>query len=325
MKTLQTSFAGLLLDNPIIISSCGQTGKAENNERFAQAGAGAIVLKSLFEEQITRETEHISQANSHSEEADYMEAYLRAGILNEYIDLIKESKRRCNIPIIASINCNRLGEWTSFTQSIEKAGADALELNVMSISTAIDYRYGEFEQRHIDILKTVREATHLPIIIKLGSNLSNPVQLIDQLYAYGAAGVVLFNRFYHPDIDTERMEYTSGHVFSTAADLSNSLRWTGIASASVKNIDYAISGGIQNGNDIIKSLLTGASAVEVCSVLYKHGEEWIDCSLQEIKTWMERHGYDSIASFRGKLNALDAVHADKLERTQFLKYFGLHQ
>lgn len=325
MDRLKTTFANLTLNNPLVISSCGLTNKAENNARFADAGAGAIVLKSVFEEQISRETEHLAQAGSHSEESDYMSAYLRAGMLNEYLELIRKSKSLCNIPIIASINCNRLGEWATFTQSIEEAGADALELNVMSISNEVDYRYGDFEQRHIEILKSVHKSTHLPIIVKLGNNVSNPVHLIDQLHAYGAAGCVLFNRFYHPDIDTERMEFTSGHIFSEAADLSNALRWTGLASAAVKNMDYAISGGIQDGNDIVKAVLTGASAVEVCSALYKHGEAWIGNSLREMEAWMEKHGYESMASFRGKLNAGDAAHADKLERTQFLKYFGMYQ
>lgn len=325
MERLKTSFAGLLLDNPIIVSSCGLTNKAENNERLAKAGAGGIVLKSLFEEQIMREVSHFAQGNGHSEGDDLMAAYLRAGMLNEYLELISESKSRCDIPVIASINCNGLGEWTEFAASLEDAGADAVELNVMGISTGIDYRYGEFEQRHIDILKAVRGSTDLPIIMKLGNNLSNPVHLIDQLYAYGASGVVLFNRFYHPDIDTERMEFTPGYVFSDPSELSNALRWTGIASATVRNIGFAVSGGVQDGNDVIKSILTGASAVEVCSALYKNGPEWIGCCLRGLDAWMEKHGYDRIESFRGRMNAGDAVHAERLERTQFLKYFGLHE
>lgn len=324
MEMLKTSFAGLVLKNPLIVSSCGLTNNADNNARLAQAGAAAIVLKSVFEEQIVRESQHLAQTGAHTEEADYMQAYLQAGVLNEYITLIKQSKQRCDIPIIASINCNTPGNWEYFTRAIEEAGADALELNVMSISTDIEAPYGAFEQRHIDILKAARKETRLPLIIKLGNNLSCPVRLINELYANGAAAVVLFNRFYHPDIDIDKMEYTAGHIFSEPADLSNALRWTGIASATVKNANIAVSGGIQNGKDIVKAILAGATAVEVCSAIYRHGDEWITTALGEIENWMHQNNFGSIASFAGKLNAKDPAHADNLERTQFLKYFGSH-
>lgn len=324
MEMLKTSFAGLSLKNPLIVSSCGLTNNADNNARLAQAGAAAIVLKSVFEEQIVRESQHIAQSGTHTEESDYMQAYLQAGILNEYINLIKQSKQRCDIPIIASINCNTSGNWEYFARAIEEAGADALELNVMSISTDIEAAYGDFERRHIDILKAVRKETRLPLIIKLGSNLSNPIRLINELHANGANGVVLFNRFYHPDIDIDKMEYTAGHILSEPADLANSLRWTGIASATVKNNSLAVSGGIQNGKDIVKAILAGAVAVEVCSAIYRHGDEWIATALDEIKNWMNQNHFGSIAAFAGKLNAKDPAHADNLERTQFLKYFGSH-
>lgn len=324
MEILKTSFAGLSLRNPLIVSSCGLTNNADNNARLAQAGAAAIVLKSVFEEQIIRESQHFAQAGAHTEEADYMQEYLQAGVLNEYITLIKESKQRCNIPIIASINCNTPGKWEYFAKAIEEAGADALELNVMSISTDIEAPYGDFEQRHIEILKAARKETRLPLIIKLGNNLSNPIRLINMLYANGAAAVVLFNRFYHPDIDIDKMEYTAGHIFSEPADLSNALRWTGIASAAVRDANIAVSGGVQNGKDIVKAILAGAAAVEVCSAIYRHGDEWIATALDEIEAWMRRNNFDSVASFAGKLNAKDPAHADSLERTQFLKYFGSH-
>lgn len=324
MEMLKTSFAGLSLRNPIIVSSCGLTNNVDNNVRFAHAGAAAIVLKSLFEEQIAREAGHIAQDGAHTEEADYMQAYLQAGILNEYISLIKDSKQRCDIPIIASINCNTPGKWGYFARAIQEAGADALELNVMSISTDLHAPYGELEQRHIDILKAVRKETSLPIIIKLGSNLSSPLRLIDALYANGAAAVVLFNRFYHPDIDIDKMQYTAGHIFSQPADLSNALRWTGIASAVIRNAHIAVSGGIQDGTDVVKALLAGAEAVEVSSAIYRNSEAWIRQALGEIEAWMNKSNYNSIADFAGKLNAKDPLHADNLERSQFLKYFGSH-
>jgi len=322
MNVLETTFAGLSLRNPVIVSSCGRTASARNNLAFERAGAAAVVLKSLFEENIMRHAEHLTSDADHVEAADYMQAYLRDEMLREYIDLIKESKRLCTIPVIASINCYSAGEWCEFARLLEQAGADAIELNVMSIRTSREYSDGEFERQHVDILTAVRRAVKIPVIVKLGSNHANPVNLIDRLYAAGAAGVVLFNRMYQTDIDIERMEYCPGEVFTSQADLARSLQWTGIASAAVPQIDYALSGGVHDGKAVVKALLAGASAVEVCSAIYLNGEGWIEKALGEVEEWRKRHGFESVGEFKGRLNARDVEHADRLERTQFLKYFG---
>ncbi len=321
MDNLKTEFAGFELRNPIIVSSCSLTDNAEGCRRFEEAGAAAVVLKSLFEENIARRTEHLTDDAAHVESADYLQGYLRAQMLREYLALVGEAKRACTVPVIASICCRSTGEWTEFASHIERAGADALELNVMGLCTAKDYTDGEFEQRHIDILSAVQRSVAIPVIMKLGANISNPVNLIERLHAYGAAAVVLFNRPYQTDIDVERMEYASGRVLSHPSDLANSLRWTGIASSAVNNMSFGISGGVHNGAAIVKSILTGASAVEVCSALYTDGPEWIAEALKFVAEWQERHGFATIGEFRGKLDARDPEHADTLERTQFLKYF----
>lgn len=321
MGDLKTNFAGLDLRNPIIISSCGRTAKAVNNKAFEDAGAAAVVLKSLFEENISLQADSMTDEFGHAEAADYMHGYLRSNMLQEYIELIRESKRLCTIPIIASINCYSVGEWADFAGLIEKAGADALELNVMDISTAKDAADGDFERKHVEILDAVRKIVKIPIIVKLGSNLSNPVSLIERLYAHGANAVVLFNRFYQTDIDIEKMEYTSGSVFSAASDLATPLRWTGIVSAAVRNIDIAVSGGVHDGAAVVKSILAGASAAEVCSAVYQNGSEWIGASLEYLANWMELHNFASVSEFCGRLNAADPAHASRLERTQFLRYF----
>ena len=161
----------------------------------------------------------------------------------------------------------------------------------------------------------------MPLIVKLGANLTNPVKLIEQLYVNGAAAVVLFNRFYHTDIDIEKMEYTAGHVLSHESELANSLRWIGVASASVKQIDYAASGGVVDGASIVKCLLVGASAVEVCSVLYEKGNGVIKTMLSQMDEWMTRRGYESVGQFQGLMRARDPERVNVFERTQFLKYF----
>ena len=279
MTDLKTTFAGLSLRNPIIISSSGLTNSAGKNKRLAEAGAGAIVLKSLFEEQIMLEADQLKDPAFYPEASDYLEEYIREHKLAEYLTLIKESKKECSIPIIASINCYSDSEWVDFAKQIQEAGADALEINILALQSDVQYTYGSFEQRHIDILRHIKQTVTIPVIMKLGDNLTNPVALIDQLYANGAAAVVLFNRFYQPDINIENMEQVSGEVFSTSADLATPLRWIGIASSVVNKIDYAASGGVANPEAVVKVILAGASAVEVCSAIYQNTNAFIGESI----------------------------------------------
>lgn len=322
MATLETTFAGLKLRNPIIVSSSGLTDSAVKNQKLYEAGAGAIVLKSLFEEQIMMEADWLGDPNMYPEGSDYLVGYIREHKLGEYLNLIKESKKVCNIPIIASINCYQDADWIEFATKIEEAGADAIEINILALQTDIKYTYGEFEQRHIDILSHVKKTVNIPVIMKLGDNLTNPITLIDQLYANGAAAVVMFNRFYQPDIDIERMMQTSGNVFSTEADLSKSLRWIGIASAAISNMDYAVSGGIHAPEGVVKAILAGASAVEICSVLYQNSSTIIEEYIRFLNLWMDRKGMETINQFKGMLNVSDLNGVNTFERTQFLKYFS---
>ncbi len=321
MADLKTTFAGLQLRNPIIVSSSGLTNSADKNKKLCEAGAGAIVLKSLFEEQITMEADSL-RSSEYAEGNDYLVDYVRGHKLVEYIQLIADSKKHCNIPIIASINCYTDSEWIDFAKQIEEAGADALEINILALQTDRDYKYGSFEQSHIDILRHIKKVTQLPVIMKLGENLTNPVVLIDQLYANGAAAVVLFNRFYQPDIDVEKIAYTTGDVFSVPADLNTPLRWIAIASAAVDKIDYAASGGVHSAKDIVKVLLAGGSAVEMCSMIYQNSSACIQEMLTYLEGWMKAQGYDTISQFKGKLNAKDVKGVTMWERTQFLKYFS---
>lgn len=322
MATLKTTFAGLNLRNPIIVSSSGLTDSAEKNQKFYEAGVGAIVLKSLFEEQIMLEADWLGDPNMYPEGSDYLVEYIRQNKLSEYLNLIKETKKVCPIPVIASINCSQDNEWVDFAKQIETAGADAIEINILTLQTDVQYNYGSFEQRHIDILSHIKKTVHIPVIMKLGNNLSNPIALIDQLYANGAAAIVLFNRFYQPDIDIERLKQISGNVFSTGTELSNSLRWIGIASATVNKLDYAASGGIHSPEDVIKAILAGASAVEICSAFYQNSYSLTEEYLRFLNLWMDRKGMDTISQFKGMLNVSDLKGINTFERAQFMKYFS---
>ena len=320
--TLQTTFAGLSLRNPIIVSSSGLTDSAAKNQKLCEAGAGAIVLKSLFEEQIMMEVYQHDDPSMSPEAADKLSVYILHHKLGEYLNLIRESKKVCDIPVIASINCYKDDVWADFAKQIEEAGADALEINILALQTDVQYTYGSFEQRHIDILRHIKKTVKIPVIMKLGSNLTNPVALIDQLYANGAAAVVLFNRFYQPDISIDSQSLTHISALSNPHELAERIRWTAIASAEVPQLDYAVSGGIYDGKGIIKAILAGASAVEICSAFYQHGLEEAEAMKQTLAEWMKDKGYESVASFKGKMNACTVGEVNPFERTQFMKYYS---
>lgn len=326
-RTISTQFAGIQLSNPIIASSCSLTGVAANNEALAAVGIGAIVLKSLFEEDIIRESAILSEAATHTEAMDYMQAYVGSKALNDYIELIKESKALCGTtPIIASINCANSGEWVTYARAIEMAGADALELNVMTAECDITSEDGDLERRYIAIAQAVRAEVKLPIILKMGAVVSNHANLISRLKACGINGFVLFNKAYPLDIDIDNMTYTHGAILSQESDFATPLRYTAMTSAALPNTSLAISGGVQSAEAIIKSILAGASAVEVCSVFYHKGKnvsEWIQEAINTLNEWMEKKGYDSIEAFCGAMNGKDNdQHHDAVMRTQFLKHFG---
>lgn len=324
MAQLTTTFAGLTLNNPIIVSSSGLTNSVEKIKKLEAAGAGAVVLKSVFEEQINIQTGQMNGYGS-PEADDYLNAYVRSNTLNTYIELIKEAKMNCSIPVIASINCYTSSEWTEFASLMEKAGADALEINILSLQTEKIYEYGSFEKLHIDVLKNIKKVVKIPVIMKLGNNLTNPVALINQLYANGAAAIVLFNRFYQPDINIDTMSFSSANVMSSSSELAEKIRWTAISSANVPQIDYAVSGGVHCGKGVIKSILAGASAVEVCSVIYESGEKEIEKMKKELSEWMSEKGYENISQIKGKMNAKAAGSINPFERTQFMKYYSNHE
>ena len=324
MTQLKTTFAGLTLQNPIIVSSSGLTNSAESIKSLENAGAGAVVLKSIFEEQIAAQVEATHDYGS-SEASHYLHTYIRAHALNKHIDLIKAAKDSCSIPVIARINCYSNNEWIDFASTMEQAGADALEINILSLQTGKDYTYGSFEQRHIDILRHIKKVVQIPVIIKLGNNFTNPVALINQLQANKAAGIVLFNRFYQPDFNVDKLTITNTNVMSSPTELAERLRWTAIASAQIPTADYAVSGGIHDGQALIKVILAGASAAEICSVIYQKGTKVIKKMKEELVQWMETHRYETITQFKGKLNAATIGDITPFERTQFMKYFSNYE
>ena len=324
MKRLETTFAGLKLKNPFIVSSCNLTNSAEKNKKWEDAGVGAVVLKSLFEEEIEAEADWMNDG-THAEELDYLQTYYRAHRLEEYLRLIKETKAVCTIPVIASINCYQLTGWTDFAKQIQQAGADAIELNIMSVCSELDYEYGAYERLHIDIVQKIKQVVSLPIVVKLGRNLTNPMPLIHQLYAHGVAGVVLFNRMASPDFNIDTLKFANAEALGHPSDLYESLRWVGLASERVPALSYAASGGVTDGASLVKALLAGASAVEVCSALYRHGVPQVQEMLAFLSEWMAQHNFKKISDFKGLMNAQKTGSSSAFARSQFFKQFGKYE
>jgi dihydroorotate dehydrogenase (fumarate) len=323
MSTINVNFAGLELKSPIIVGSCSQTASVEKIQEFEKAGAGAVVLKSLFEESITAEVAaHGSTLEEHPEAYDYIAGYLSDKVVSDYLNLIRDAKSKVKIPVIASIACHTDGKWEEFAKKIEEAGADALELNVMSLCTRKSYTLGDFERTHEAIVSNVAARINIPLIVKIGANISNPVALADSLYARGAKAVVLFNRFYPTDIDIDKMTFTMSNPFTSSSDLSQSIRWAGIISASVPQLPIAVSGGVESWAEVVKSILSGATAVEVVSSIMKNGAGWISQTNEALAAWQKEKGYGTTNDYKGKMNASDPEHANRLTRTQFLKYFS---
>ena len=324
MTNLGTYIGGVHLKNPFIVSSCNLTNSAEKNKRWEDAGVGAVVLKSLFEEEIEAEADWM-QKGVHAEEWDYLKTYQRAHRLEEYLTLVRDTKSVCTIPVIASINCFRLSEWTEFARQIEQAGADVLELNIMSVCTDLLEEYGTYERRQVEIVKKINESVTIPVIVKLGKNLTNPLLLVHQLYANGASGIVMFNRMANPDISLKNMTYGKGEILGNSSDLYEPLRWVGLTSHRVPKMTYILSGGVGDGASMIKALLVGASAVEVCSVLYREGTGIVKNMLSFVEEWMEANGYEHISEFKGMMNAGKTGGGTAFERSQFFKTYGKYE
>lgn len=325
MKNLQTEYAGLKLKNPIVISSSSLTNTAEKNFKLEQAGAAAVVLKSIFEEQILLQAQKEAAVMDSSiygtEGGDYLFEYIKNHTLNEYLKLIADTKKVCTIPVIASINCYSEGNWTEFAKQIESAGADAIELNIMMLPTSKDTPFRDYEMKYIQIVDDLCKTVKIPVTVKLANNVGSLVYLVNAIAGHGAKGVVLFNKLYPFDVDIEKMSYAGGEIIGHNSDLSNGLRWAGIISGSVKDIDCAVSGGVHKAEDVVKAILCGSAAVEVCSILYKEkAETVIPQMLEGLSKWMEAKGYSTVSEFKGKLSATDES-ISFFERTQFLKYY----
>lgn len=326
MADLSTTYMGLKLKNPIIAASSGLTDSVEKIKDLEEKGIGAVVLKSLFEEEIVMEMEEkmhqmTSRPFYYPETFDYMDEEEKEDSVRKYLRLIKEVKSSVKIPIIASINCVSSQKWTYLAKEIEEAGADGLELNLFMLPSDLERSSEENEKVYKDIVNEVKKTTHLPLSVKISFYSSNLGSKIMKLVESGVKGVVMFNRFYNFDFDIDTFHITSHNVLSNPDDYSTSLRWIAIMAERV-DVDLAASTGIHNGRTMIKQLLAGAKAVEIASTLYKNGNEQIGKMLNDLEDWMKRNNFAKLDDFVGKMSQSKNANPAAFERVQFMKHFS---
>ncbi len=327
MIDLSTKYLGLSLKNPLIAASSGLTGNIESIKKLESSGIAAVVLKSIFEEEILQQENLLaSEAEEDkmiysqlSETLDYVDMHVKEDSLNAYLDLIREAKDQTLIPIIASINCITSYEWTDFAKRIEQSGADALELNVFLNPT--DDTDKNFEDTYVEIATKVVSKVSIPVSLKISQYFTKPANVIKRLDKTGIAGIALFNRFFTPDINIDKMEITQASQYSSELDYSNVLRWVALMSKKVK-CDLAATTGIHSAETVLKQLMAGAKAVQIASVLYKEGIEYTIEILKDLENWMERKNFNHLSQLQGKLSQESIKDPAAYERMQFMRYFS---
>ncbi len=322
---ISTNYLGLKLRSPLVVGAAAPlTEDIDNIKRMEDAGAAAVVLHSLFEEQIREEKfelqHHLEYGTySFAEALTYFpEPEVFHVGTSEYLNHIAEAKKSVDIPIIASLNGSTIGGWTEYAKEIQQAGADAIELNIYSIPTDINVTGAEIEQNYIDILQAVKAEVSIPVAIKISPFFSNMANMAKRLVESGANGLVLFNRFYQPDINIEELELSSNVLLSTPQAMRLPMRWIAILYGRL-SVDFASTSGIQKGQDVIKMMMAGANATQIVSALLRHGIPHLKEIEAEIVHWMEEREYESIEQMRGSMSQINCPDESMFERVQYMK------
>ncbi len=316
---LATQYLGLSLKNPIIAGSSGLSKNADQVKRLEDAGVGAVVLKSLYEEQIRAvESDLESSVGMHTEVLDYLRAEVDMSYgPRDYLEMIRQAKNQTSIPVIASVNCVTSKWWMSYARQIEAAGADALELNVYIFPDDFNKSSFDLEKEYFEVMEAVRAEVKIPVAMKLPPYFTSFGYVAKELAKRGANGLVLFNRFVQPDIDLKNVAEKVRAAFNDPLGYSHALRWIALLSDAV-DLDLAASGNIKSADDIIKQLLVGATAVQLVSLFYKEGVGKVKELLHDIQNWMKEHNFSSISEFRGKLNQKNNPLSQAYVRAQYM-------
>ena len=320
---LRTTYLGMTLRTPLVPSASPLSADIDNIKRMEDAGAAAVVLHSLFEEQLERERYALYHdltygTESFAEALTYLpEPYEFHLGPEEYLNHIRKAKEAVDIPIIASLNGTSVGGWTDYALQMQQAGADALELNIYYIPTDMDLSSAQVEATYLDILTAVRSVVHLPIAVKLSAFFTSTAHMARCLAAAGAEALVLFNRFYQPDIDLETLTVGPHILLSTPQDLRLPLRWIAILYGRVQ-ADLAATSGIHEAEDVLKMLMAGASVTMMCSALLQHGISHLRVVEEGIRLWMEEHEYVSVRQMQGSMSQQHCVDASTFERAHYM-------
>jgi dihydroorotate dehydrogenase (fumarate) len=321
MPDLSTTYMGLKLKNPIIVGSSNLTNTLGEVIACERAGAGAVVLKSLFEEQILADTNKAIEDieySAHAEAFDFFNVMGKNYYMDKYIELVKNAKEKTSIPIIASINCKSYGTWLDYAKDFENAGADALELNYFIFPANMEIESELIESRYIELCRKIKKIVSIPVSMKIGFYFTTPAAMAKRLSEEGIDALVLFNRFYRPDVDIEKIKIKAAQIFSTPDEISRPLQWIALISGNIK-ADIAASTGVHDAEGVIKMLLVGANAVQMCSALNKNKIGYIQKVADGLSDWMERHKFNKIEDFRGILSSKAIEKPEIYERSQYIK------
>jgi dihydroorotate dehydrogenase (fumarate) len=327
MTDLSTSYLGLTLCNPLVVSPSPLGEDLVTIVAMAEAGAAAIVLPSLFEEQLVRESEglsyHLSQGTeSYAEAINYLPDMADYNLGPEgYLELVRQARSAVNIPIIGSLNGSSPGGWVRYAQDIEQAGASALELNIYHLPTSASQTSAEIEQGYLNLVEQVRASVRIPLAVKIAPYFSSLPNLALRLERAGADALVLFNRFYQADFDLENLEVKPSLALSTSEELRLRLHWAAILYGRV-GCDLAITGGVHTATDVLKSMMAGGNVAMMTSALLQRGVSHLSRVLADLKAWMEEHDYDSIRQMQGSMSLRSAPDPQAFERTNYLKVLG---
>jgi len=321
---LSTSYLGLKLKNPLVASSSPMCEDTGNIRRMEDAGAAAVVLHSLFEEQIALESYELDRFISAAEEVGAestthfpdMIGYNRGP--EGYLKHIRKTRESVGIPVIASLNGTSVGGWLRYAKEMEQAGADALELNIYYIAVDPDVPGAQVEQKYCDLVREVKSAVHIPVAVKLGPYFSSMANMAKRLEAAGADALVLFNRFYQPDFDLESLEVVPNLILSGPHELLLRLNWIAVLYGNIK-CDLALTGGVHSATDVVKAMMAGARVAMMTSALLKKGISYLDTVLTELLVWLGDHEYDSIRQMQGSMSRNAVPQPQAFERANYMK------
>lgn len=324
MPDLTTTYLGMKLAHPIVPSASPLSRSLDGIKRMAEAGASAIVMYSLFEEQITLESQHLDHylvygSESYAEALSYFPDIHEYNVgPDEYLELIRRAKEAVDIPIIGSLNGVSTGGWIEYARYMQQAGADAIELNLYYIPTNPDLSSAEVEQMYLDVVQHVRQNVRIPIAVKVGPYFSAFANMAKRFAEAGANGLVLFNRFYQPDFDLETLDVVPRLVLSSPHEVRLPLHWAAILYGRV-NVDLAITSGVHTHEEVLKGIMAGANVTMMASALLQNGVEYLRTVLDNVRAWMEEHEYESIEQMRGSMSQMNVAEPAAFERANYMK------